>query len=287
MAAAATAAPTSADANAAAAAASGVPVTLHVYDLTRGMAAALSPLLLGRAIAGVWHTGLVAHGREFYFGGGPGGGVAAAPAGATPFGAPTHALCLGTTEVPPEMLDDLVDELRGRFPPEAYHILSNNCNHFTSELAQLLTGEEIPDWVLRQADGLLDTPLGRQLAPLILPQLEAAASFGAGGGTGGGGGGGGVGGGGGAAAGARAAAAAAAQTAAQTAAAAATASAGAAGGGAVGGAAAPERSAAAAAGAAAAARAAAAAAVTAAAGGAGRDADKPSAAAGDGEARRP
>jgi hypothetical protein len=31
-----------------------VPVTLHLYDLTRGMASALSPMLLGKQIAGIW-----------------------------------------------------------------------------------------------------------------------------------------------------------------------------------------------------------------------------------------
>lgn len=31
-----------------------VAVNLHLYDLTRGMASALSPMLLGKHIAGIW-----------------------------------------------------------------------------------------------------------------------------------------------------------------------------------------------------------------------------------------
>ena len=40
------------------------PVQLHLYDLTRGMAAALSPMLLGKHIAGIWHTGAQSAGRR-------------------------------------------------------------------------------------------------------------------------------------------------------------------------------------------------------------------------------
>eukprot|EP00198_Chlamydomonas_reinhardtii_P008613 XP_001697950.1 predicted protein [Chlamydomonas reinhardtii] len=32
----------------------------------------------------------------------------------------------------------------GRFAPGAYHILTNNCNHFTHELAGVLTGGGLP-----------------------------------------------------------------------------------------------------------------------------------------------
>lgn len=44
-------------------------VELHIYDLTSGMAAMMSQMLLGRHIEGVWHTAVVIFGREFFFGG--------------------------------------------------------------------------------------------------------------------------------------------------------------------------------------------------------------------------
>lgn len=155
-------------------------VQLHLYDLTRGMASALSPMLLGKQIAGIWHSGIVVHGREYFFG----YGISSTGAGRTPFGAPDMVVCLGATEVPPEMVEGLVGDLRERFRPEHYNLLNWNCNHFTSEMAQLLTGEDIPDFVRDQAKEVMDTPLGRQFAPMIL-QLEGitsqahAAGFGA------------------------------------------------------------------------------------------------------------
>jgi hypothetical protein len=184
------------------------PVRLHLYDLTRGMAGALSPMLLGRRIDGIWHSGarraptpplllhsrsaarqpppppsarprcscmgppargrarrlrpaapgaaprgarpsaalstpspsqpppphvpsrarpahpphyppgLVVHGREWFFG----YGISSAPAGATPFGAPDRVVNLGATEVPGDMVEELVADLAPRFRPEDYNV---------------------------------------------------------------------------------------------------------------------------------------------------------------------
>lgn len=64
-------------------------VQLYIYDLSRGMAAAISPMLLGKflnkikkrltyfpiffsilgkRIDGVWHTSIVVYSREYFFG---------------------------------------------------------------------------------------------------------------------------------------------------------------------------------------------------------------------------
>lgn len=46
------------------------------------MAAQLSRQLIGRHIEGVWHTGIIVYGVEYYFG----GGISSDPPGRTPFG---------------------------------------------------------------------------------------------------------------------------------------------------------------------------------------------------------
>ncbi|KAG5305556.1 DESI1 isopeptidase, partial [Acromyrmex insinuator] len=43
-------------------------VELYIYDLTKGMAAMMSQILIGRQLDGIWHTAIVAYGREYFFG---------------------------------------------------------------------------------------------------------------------------------------------------------------------------------------------------------------------------
>lgn len=63
-------------------------VHINIYDITQGMARNLSPMFLGKLIDGVWHTGVVVYGKEYYFG----GGICNGPPSQTPFGTPTKVL---------------------------------------------------------------------------------------------------------------------------------------------------------------------------------------------------
>jgi len=45
-------------------------VAVHLYDISGGLARQLSPMLIGKVIEGLWHTGVVVYGKEYYFGGG-------------------------------------------------------------------------------------------------------------------------------------------------------------------------------------------------------------------------
>jgi hypothetical protein len=57
-------------------------VQLHIYDVSQGMAKQFSGMILGKTIDGVWHTGIVVYGKEYYFG----GGISYDPPSRTPFG---------------------------------------------------------------------------------------------------------------------------------------------------------------------------------------------------------
>ncbi len=51
------------------------------------------------------------------------------------------------THVPtPRSVDKLLNRLSAKYTSDAYHVLRNNCNHFTDELCQALCGKTIPEW---------------------------------------------------------------------------------------------------------------------------------------------
>ena len=50
---------------------SSAPIHLYIYDLARGMTVQLSPLL-GFDLDGIWHTAIIAFGREWFYAGGDG-----------------------------------------------------------------------------------------------------------------------------------------------------------------------------------------------------------------------
>lgn len=93
------------------------------------------------SIEGVWHTGVVLDGElELFYG----AGIQRARAGATPFGSPHRVIDLGSTDVSGQLLDELLADLAPRYRPADYSLLFHNCNTFSNELAQLLTGEGLP-----------------------------------------------------------------------------------------------------------------------------------------------
>jgi hypothetical protein len=42
------------------------------------------------------------------------------------------------------VLDELLSDLAPRFRPQDYNLLFHNCNTFSNQLVQLLTGESLP-----------------------------------------------------------------------------------------------------------------------------------------------
>eukprot|EP00929_Paragymnodinium_shiwhaense_P019027 TRINITY_DN13099_c1_g2_i1.p1 TRINITY_DN13099_c1_g2~~TRINITY_DN13099_c1_g2_i1.p1 ORF type:complete len:432 (-),score=109.51 TRINITY_DN13099_c1_g2_i1:51-1346(-) len=143
-------------------------VTLHLYDLSRGIAPILGPLVVDEDIQGVWHTGVVVFGKEYYFG----GDIYFDTPAETGFGPPRRAIHLGTTLRHREELHAfIVDELKPSFSREAYDAARNNCNHFTDRLALFLVGKHIPEEILAQPQLMMNTALGRALRPVLTKLL--------------------------------------------------------------------------------------------------------------------
>ncbi len=75
---------------------------------------------------------------------------------------------MSQTEIPLEIFQSYLEEINDRFHMGTYNFLTNNCNHFTNEILNFLTGESLPDNILKQHEELNGTGLGA----MILPMLE-------------------------------------------------------------------------------------------------------------------
>ncbi|KAL5102044.1 hypothetical protein RYX36_006371 [Vicia faba] len=110
----------------------GYRVALSVYDLSQGLARQLSMSFLGKAIEGIWHTGIVVYGNKYYYG----GGIQHCPAGSTPYGTPLKVVDLGVTHVPKDVFEMYSQEISPRYLAETYSLLTHNCNNFSNEVGQ-------------------------------------------------------------------------------------------------------------------------------------------------------
>ncbi|CAL4917129.1 unnamed protein product [Urochloa decumbens] len=141
----------------------GYPVKLHIYDLSQGMARQLSATILGKAIEGIWHTGVVVYGREYYFG----GGIQQGQPGQTPYGTPVRVEDLGMTHVPREVFEDFLREIGPRYTPATYSLLTHNCNNFSNEAVQFLASTAVPSYILQLPNEVMSSPIGALIMPMI------------------------------------------------------------------------------------------------------------------------
>lgn len=152
----------------------GHKVTLNVYDLSQGLARQLSTTFLGKAIEGIWHTGVVVYGNEYYFG----GGIQHSLAGSTPYGTPIRVVDLGVTHVPKDVFEMYLQEISPRYTAETYSLLTHNCNNFSNEVAQFLVGATIPEYILQLPNEVMSSPMGALILPMI-QNLETTLRAGA------------------------------------------------------------------------------------------------------------
>ncbi|KAJ0000788.1 hypothetical protein NQD34_005808 [Periophthalmus magnuspinnatus] len=164
-------------------------VQLYIYDLSRGMARSLSPIMLGEFLL-LLHTAIVAYGDEFFFGG---EGISSCSPGGTMLGPPDTVVELGETEVSEEIFMDYLSSLGEStyrcfiilinllffsffavlyltslgFRGDKYRLFEHNCNTFTNEVSQFLTGRTIPSYITDLPSEVLSTPFGQMLRPIL------------------------------------------------------------------------------------------------------------------------
>ena len=170
------------------------PVKLHVYDLTQGMARAMSMPMVGvkprrrvnwrRAfIAGSHSLGIAVYGYEFFFSGGiqaarcdggPGCRAACGCTATTSREADRPGLrCPSTTCFLREFLKERADE----FTMATYNLRSWNCNNFSDECAQFLLGCSIPRRIVGFAEDVLALPQLAGFAMMVENMGNPAQSF--------------------------------------------------------------------------------------------------------------
>ena len=94
-------------------------VQVYLYDLSQGMAKAMSLGFLGKQIDGIWHTGVVVYGREYFYG----GGIQAAMAGQTQAGRPMQVIDIGYTRIDPDTFHQFLEGVSHRFTAATYNLL--------------------------------------------------------------------------------------------------------------------------------------------------------------------
>ncbi|XP_072030052.1 uncharacterized protein [Amphiura filiformis] len=143
----------------------GTPVTLYVYDLTKGLAKSMSLPLIGKQLDGIWHTSIVIFDREYFYGG---GGVESCQPGGTILGRPDQIHHLGNTEVTYSLFLDYLGGLGAEdYSGDKYNLFDHNCNSFSNEVAEFLTSKHIPSFIINLPQEILNTPIGAILKPIM------------------------------------------------------------------------------------------------------------------------
>lgn len=137
------------------------PVTLNVYDLSRGLARVYLPMV-GVQIDAVYHTSLTVYGKEFYIDQG-----IKKQSNAAKYGPPIESRELGETEVDEETFTFFLEEMKDYHLPEKYDLFFNNCNHFTNACIQLLLDQELDKHILELPEKVLNSPNGMMFRNML------------------------------------------------------------------------------------------------------------------------
>lgn len=62
-----------------------------------------------------------------------------------------RSVLLGSTDMSYSQFRSFIERLSTKYHGDTYHLIAKNCNHFTDEVCQELTGKPIPAWVNRLA----------------------------------------------------------------------------------------------------------------------------------------
>uniref|UniRef100_A0ACD5ZN39 Uncharacterized protein n=1 Tax=Avena sativa TaxID=4498 RepID=A0ACD5ZN39_AVESA len=124
-----------------------VRVYLNIYDISP-----INNYLYWFGL-GIFHSGLEVHGMEFGFGAHeyPTSGVFQVEPKSCPGFIFRRSVCVGTTDMSRSEVRAFLEDLAEDYHGDTYHLIVNNCNHFTADVCKRLTGKPTPGWVNRLA----------------------------------------------------------------------------------------------------------------------------------------
>lgn len=104
------------------------------------------------------------HGKEYGFGAHdfPASGVFEVEPRKCPGFVYRCSITLGQTNMSASEFRTFIENMASEYHGDTYHLITKNCNHFTEDLSNRLTGKQIPGWVNRLAK-LGKTVLGNSL----------------------------------------------------------------------------------------------------------------------------
>ncbi|KAK7406299.1 hypothetical protein VNO78_07922 [Psophocarpus tetragonolobus] len=122
-------------------------VYLNVYDLTP-----INNYLFMFGL-GIFHSGIQVHDIEYGFGAHeyPSSGVFEVEPRSCPGFIFRRSVLLGSTDMSNSEFRSFIERMSAKYHGDTYHLIAKNCNHFTDEVCQHLTGSPIPGWVNRMA----------------------------------------------------------------------------------------------------------------------------------------
>ena len=138
-------------------------VIVYQYDLTQGMAKAMSRSFIGKQIDGIWHKAVCVFGKEYFYG----GGICIGEPKKTPYGYPVKEIDFGYTNKTQEDLTAYIKSINSQFTINTYDVLNHNCNHFTDAALFFLVGKHLPNDILKQHEEILNTPMGQMVRPML------------------------------------------------------------------------------------------------------------------------
>ncbi|XP_071742263.1 deSI-like protein At4g17486 isoform X2 [Rutidosis leptorrhynchoides] len=136
---------------------------LNIYDLTPMNAYSI---WFG---FGIFHTGIEVYGMEYGFGAHDYSisGVFEVEPRSCPGFIYRCSISLGHLSMSASEFREFIETMASDYHGDTYHLISKNCNHFTDDICQRLTGRRIPGWVNRLAK------LGSLFSCLLPDSLEA------------------------------------------------------------------------------------------------------------------